>query len=195
GSVTLPGYMDTLFVRPAYSGLISGKILIKNNKVQALIGGSSGFGGNFIAAEKPVENNGGADQAHLLTVYDDIEFRYPSGHSSTLQAVISSLEYPIWLGRPKYLEPVGDDISPKMLEYINSSLPAGQDVRIHHPNYLNDNAVSVINVVKNADIYVSFIGENAEYTSTLAYYTYPTNKPPTSLNKIESATVIFPNAS
>jgi LruC domain-containing protein len=98
------------------------------------------------------------------------------------------------VGIPSYLEPKGDVIDAALLARINASLPEYKSVPVYRPQYITPEDKSTI-LYTDADVYVTFIHEGAGYTNALAYYTYPVNSPPASVAKIDTLTIIFPNAS
>ncbi|WP_425390679.1 LruC domain-containing protein [Ekhidna sp.] len=97
-------------------------------------------------------------------------------------------------GKPKYLEK-RDKISKTLLEYINASLPEGQPVPQYHPSYLSDDTENNLNIIDEADVWMTFVHEGAGYRNVLGFYTYETGNPPNSVNDIETIHVAFPNAS
>jgi len=82
-----------------------------------------------------------------------------------------------------------------LLSFINTSLPESKPVPTYHSDFLSAGAVNDINVIKKADVWVTFVSEGAGYYNTLGYYTYPTNDPPTTQADIDSIHIIMPNAS
>ncbi|MEO5999552.1 MAG: LruC domain-containing protein [Chitinophagaceae bacterium] len=98
-------------------------------------------------------------------------------------------------GRPEYLLPDNDKISEKTLSYINASLPENQPATKYHPEYLKETAGTNLDIEKSSDVWITFVYEGTKYRNSLAYFTYPTGKEPTSTKEIESLTVILPNAS
>ncbi|MBN2236592.1 MAG: LruC domain-containing protein [Bacteroidales bacterium] len=97
-------------------------------------------------------------------------------------------------GTPRYL--VGSDvIDATFLADINAALPENQPVPEYHPNYLWEIYEQNINLIADADVWITFVSEGAGYLNTLAYYTFDKNNPPQTVNDISEATVIFPNVS
>lgn len=95
-------------------------------------------------------------------------------------------------GVPAYLEPVKDVITADFLESINISLPEKQAI---NADYLIPGLSRDLSIVKNTNIYVTFVSEGAAYLNSLGYYTYPLNNPPASVADIQKSSIIFPNAS
>ncbi len=98
-------------------------------------------------------------------------------------------------GKPRYLESTNDVISADFLADINNALPEYQPVPDYHPSYLWDIYEQNLNLIEDADVWITFVSEGAGYTNTLAFYTFDKNNPPQSIDDINEATVIFPNVS
>lgn len=98
-------------------------------------------------------------------------------------------------GTPKYLEKNDDEISSDFLSDLNDALPEYQPVPDYHPEYLLDQFQQYITITEESDVYVTFVTEGASYLNTLCFYTFDENDPPQSIDDIEEATIIFPNAS
>lgn len=98
-------------------------------------------------------------------------------------------------GVPKYLLRKGDVVSQDILNIVNASLPEGSSLSKSHPEYLASTVKSNIRLIERAAVWVTFVHEGAGYRNALGYYTYPTNKPPTTVDDIQKLNVIFPNAS
>lgn len=98
-------------------------------------------------------------------------------------------------GVPDYLEPVRDQISASLLQYINASLPESQPVPQYHPTYLADGKKTVLDIVDTSDVWITFVHEGAGFRNAIGFYTYPSNQTPQSLNEISTINVVFPNLS
>lgn len=98
-------------------------------------------------------------------------------------------------GVPKYKKHVRDVISQDMLDDINSSVPEYKPVPVYNPEYLATGIETNTKVVKEADVWVTFVHEGAGYKNVLGYYTYDVNNPPTKVADIDSLNIIFPNVS
>ncbi|WP_276089862.1 LruC domain-containing protein [Pedobacter sp. JY14-1] len=207
GNITVPAYLDTLLINPNYTGLL--------NRVKALIGGKTAIsavigGTSMLSGDVLIEgvNPRNTNPDVLLATGDigarglfSVTYGYPTGYTSSGDAIVSSPAYPASLGRPKYLEPTPDAIDPSLLSYVNASLPEGKPLTTTHPEYLTSSAGSNLVITQTADVWVTFVSEGAGYLNTLAYYTYDTNNPPSSVTTgtafggIDKVTMIFPNAS
>lgn len=98
-------------------------------------------------------------------------------------------------GVPDYLENERDEISSTLLQYINASLPEKQPVPEFHPSYLANGKKTTLDVEDICDVWLTFVHEGAGWRNAMAYYTYPTDTPPQSLDDIDAINVIFPNLS
>ncbi len=98
-------------------------------------------------------------------------------------------------GVPDYLEPERDQISSTLLEYINASLPESQPVPQYHPSYLANGKNTTLDIIAEADVWITFVHEGAGFRNAIGFYTYPTGTPPQSMADISSVNIIFPNLS
>ncbi len=192
GLVAVPSYLDTVLVQPNYPGLVNNaRCLITQDVLSGILGGPNGYGGNIVpeALPKEVQQNG---TTVFVADENGVDFNYPSPYRNTSEAVKS----PISTGIPKYLEANRDYIDQTGLDYIAATFPEGsaKSVITIHPEYLTS-AINTIDISKNTTVYLTFVSEGAAYTNSLAYYTYPTGRPPQRARDITGATVIFPNFS
>ncbi len=98
-------------------------------------------------------------------------------------------------GVPDYLESPDDVISAEFLDDITHTLPEKQHVNVEHPEYLvPDNQHDLI-LECDATVWVTFVHEAAAYKNVLGFYSYDLGDPPTSVDDIDTITVIFPNTS
>jgi len=198
GSIVVPTSAAKIVIDPAYVGLMRNAeaAISGSNAVTATIGGKDGFSGDIIPQEVTVSTTGGTTMSSKATsAYGDPTFSYPSPYGSSSSAVVNSNAFPFKLGRPVYLEATSDNIDASLLSYVNASLPEGSQLPNSHPEYLTTSAVPNLNVTATSDVWITFVSEGAGYMNTLAYYTYPTGSAPTSVDAIDNATLVFPNAS
>ena len=97
------------------------------------------------------------------------------------------------LGEPLDYKIAPDTLSPTLFKFIDSILPAGQDVTKANPGLLSSN--SDIKITEKSDVFITFVAEGASQLNTLAFYTYPTNNPPKKPTDLQNITYMFPNAS
>ncbi len=180
GNLKLPTYLKRVYVDASYIGLIrNAPVKIEGSNILATIGGAAGFGGNvdLLKGRQTYVERSSLFQRNM----GDIPYNYIGNYSPA--------------GVPKYLETKNDVISSSLLSYINASLPEGKPVPTYHPDYLKNTAETNINLKEAGDVWVTFVHEGAGYSNTLAYFTYPTSKPPTSVNDISVLNIVLPNAS
>ncbi|MBC8054245.1 MAG: LruC domain-containing protein [Sphingobacteriaceae bacterium] len=180
GVVTIPAYIDTLLINPDNTGLVQNvKGLIQNNSLNCVLGGTEGASGNIALSGKDSKIFGGRNINSIFA-----------------NTVYSNMGQFDQFGRPtNYLVLPKGTVSADLLTYLAESLPDQQDVRVHHPQYLSDNATEHLNIVKTSDVWITFVSEGAGYTNAVGYYTYPTNSPPNQVHKIDTVKMIFPNTS
>ena len=196
GKITVPSSYTKLIIDPSYVGLsryLTAKI--NGSSITAVIGGKNGYSGDIVPDafnNNPIVNTTfNSKQTNGATSTDIV---FPS------QAV-GSTPYSTPDGLPTYLEATNDVVNGSLLAYCNASLAEGVSVPASHPAFVATNAVRTLNVTATTDVYVTFVSEGASYQNTLAYYTYPTNHPPTQVsggtnaNGIDKGVIIFPNSS
>jgi LruC domain-containing protein len=179
GNFKIPSDVEKIVVDPGYLGVIrNATVKIVNNTIFCTLGGISGYSGNVIPNNilggRPANNP--PAQGRPLSA-----FTYIGTYDAS--------------GKPTYLETPNEVISSTLLTNINATLPESQDVRIHHPDLLNSQSETNVNLIATSDIWITFVSEGAGYRNSFAYYTYPTNNPPASVSQIDSLHIIFPNAS
>ncbi len=179
GSLNIPAYMDTLVVDPAYIGLVQNvHAFLKNNVLSLTIGGSEMVSGNVLAVATSNKVFAGLSS----DVIGEAKYTYMGTYNSS--------------GRPvNYLEPKPDVISDNLLSFANYSLPERSDVRVHHPQYLANNAVNNLVITEKSDVWVTFVSEGAGNKNSIGYYTYPTGKAPKTADEINEIFYILPNSS
>jgi LruC domain-containing protein len=178
--LNIASYIDQIIVKTDYVGL-NNEVLgfVDNNQLNLTIGGDKGLEGNFII---PAENKSALSGKSTQSVKTlDASYSYMGAYHSN--------------GKPKYLTPKKGKVSAQLLSYINASIPSTVDVRTNHPEYMADNAKQTLDLVKDADVYLTFVTESADLTNTIAFYTYPTNNPPKSVSEITEIKFAFPNSS
>ena len=94
-------------------------------------------------------------------------------------------------GKPDNL--LKDPISPSLLSFIDSTLPNHIDLRIKHPEFFSNPTSADIIITQPSDVYTTFVSGVSGLSNSIAFYTYPTNKPPTSATDIKLITYVFPH--
>ena len=173
GLFNVPSYITDVVISPNYIGVPNDIIVpISGNTVTlSLSGARTSAPTNFYPTI--VSNNSQKTQTIL-------RYKYLSPYNSQ--------------GVPSVLAPK-DIVTSQMLTYINNSLPESKPLTTTHPTFLNQNINTDLDITQAADVWITFVHEGAGYTNTLCYYKYQTNNPPTSSTQIDTAYVVFPNAS
>jgi hypothetical protein len=99
-------------------------------------------------------------------------------------------------------EGVPDDIiptkpCPTLLGSIEGLFPSSKDNVSTHTELFSPNNEKNVVLTKEADVFITFVDEEAAYKNSLGYYTYSLDNPPTSLadfEKIEKH-ILYPNIS
>lgn len=178
-TMSIPAYLDTFLIDASYPGLPKNvKAFIQGGKITGILGGKETIKGNF------VENANGAGYNGVIvngppTQQGNTTYQYMGSYGAD--------------GAPKYLVSPGDVISAKLLANINESLPESKTVPSLHPEYLKGKTNT--DIIKTADVWVTFVSEGASFLNSLGYYTYPTNNPPKTADDIANIKLVFPNAS
>lgn len=94
-------------------------------------------------------------------------------------------------GKPNNL--LKDSISPSFLSFSDSTLPDGVDLRIKHPELFTSIGNADIKITQTSTLFLTFVSATSAFTSSIGFYSYPTNQPPSSPSDIKLITFIFPN--
>lgn len=96
-------------------------------------------------------------------------------------------------GKPDNL--LKDTIPTTILDYANQTIKKGVNMTISHPEFFTSNTNADLQITKpSTEVFVTFVRGNANFSNTLAFYTYPTNQPPQTDKDVKLITYIFPNA-
>lgn len=88
-----------------------------------------------------------------------------------------------------------DSLSPSLLSFINTNLPDGQNLTQSHPELFKNPAIGDITITGPSQVYLTYVsGAESLNANSIAFYTYPTDQPPTSPKDIKTITYAFPNA-
>lgn len=113
----------------------------------------------------------------------------PVKFTSTTYAKLSSFNTQ---GKPDNL--LKDTIPPDLLHFIDTLLPNGENLTILHPEFFSNPAIGDITITSPSTVYITFVLQSGAYNNAIAFYTYPTNQPPTKPTDISKITYVFPNA-
>ncbi|MEO9003569.1 MAG: DUF4114 domain-containing protein [Ginsengibacter sp.] len=97
-----------------------------------------------------------------------------------------------FVGKPNYL--LKDTISADLLSFIRTTLPNQKNLTISHPELFASTAIADIAITRTSDVYITFVAQDGANKNSIAYYTYPTNNPPTTAKDILLITYVFPSA-
>jgi hypothetical protein len=95
-------------------------------------------------------------------------------------------------GTPEVL--LHDTISSALMSFIDSTLPDGKNLTLSHPELFKNPAIGDITITKKSEVFITFVSGESKNSNSVAFYTYPTNQPPTSANDVQTITYVFPNA-
>jgi hypothetical protein len=95
-------------------------------------------------------------------------------------------------GKPDNL--IKDTISADMLHFIDTLLPSGRNLTLSHPELFNNPEIGDITITQPSTVYITFVSQSGANYNAIAFYTYPTNDPPTSSKDIKKITYFFPSA-
>ena len=188
-SISVPGGIDTLIIDPAYIGIVRlAKVLIIGNNASCTFGGADGYSGNIVGTLS-AGSNLSQSIMHSNIIKGELGFAAGTKVKFVPMGTTDAL------GRPKYLEPTGDVVGADMLQVINTSLPEAKNVALVHPQYIASGAASNIVINEKSQVWLTFLYEGAGYRNSFGYYKYPTNKPPATMQDIDTIHFVFPNAS
>lgn len=87
-------------------------------------------------------------------------------------------------GKPGYLLSSDDNITSSFLADVNASLPEFIRLPVSHPEYLSSIDDGNIELIEDAEVWVTFVHEGAGYRNALGYYTHQNGNPPASAGAI-----------
>ncbi len=100
-----------------------------------------------------------------------------------------------YLNNGKPASTVNLTIEDALLKDINNSVFAYNREKRSDQDFLDSLEVGTLEIEEDADVWLTFIHENAGFSNTFGYYTYNTNEGPPSDIPQEDITIVFPNAS
>ena len=98
-------------------------------------------------------------------------------------------------GKPLYETQPDDKIATDFLKDVDASLPERIKLTESHPEYLSSADNGNIELVEDAEVWITFVHEGAGYKNALGYYTHKNDNPPANKTDIKDQTIIFPNVS
>ncbi len=173
--VTVPTYLDSMSVRPNYIGLIPEAYIATNqSEINITIGGP-----NETVFNPETETASSLYQPNVVSYWEEWYEKLGTWDRR---------------GVPNYLEKKRDNITKDFLEDLNASLPEGKAVNKTNPEYLVEKDMNT-KLKENADVWITFVHEGADWLNSLGFYTYDLNNPPSSPEDIDSLLMVFPNVS
>ncbi len=100
-----------------------------------------------------------------------------------------------WYGVPSKLAKPGDVLDASFLATVSNSLPERVSVAKHHKEYIAKDAEPNLILKKEAQVWLTFVHEGADYKNSVGYYTYPVGQEPSSKADIKKHIIAFPNTS
>ena len=169
-ALSVPLNCPYLVLKPAYIGL--------PQEIRATIQGSSA---RFILDASPVSRNIASiyPATREITPYKKGDYTFIDTFSR--------------FGKPTHISKT--ELEASFLADINASLPEYKKVPDINPQYLEDGKESTLEIVKTADVWVTFVHEGAGFSNALGYYTYQTANAPIKDVPKDTIRIIIPNAS
>lgn len=179
----VPNHLESLVLQLGYIGMPD-FLIIPVDQLDAVV--VKGFDHEFgVLSEELIP---GQSQ-----VEDGTYVSETGGRVTAASAIVTLGSYNFW-GKPDYLLD-RDVITSDLLEFVNASLPESKPVPDYHPAYLEDGTQTSLNILEDADVWMTFVSEGAGYKNSLGFYTYETGNPPATPEDIETLHIAFPNAS
>lgn len=156
----------------------------------------------YVNEVKLVTNYLGLINSVLVPIYNnDINYKYLNSRSfnrgkKNRDDQTDYLTLGSWdtNGVPNYLVEK-EELDESFITLLNSVLPEKQPVPEYNPQYLNDGALTNINIVEDGEVFVTFIHEGAGYKNSLLFFTYKTQDGPPNSISPEDLVIIYPNVS
>jgi LruC domain-containing protein len=178
-----PALNDSLYILSNYIGLPSLSIVSlnnNNNNITIQIGGNP----SLLKSEKLSVTQSALKSAVASTPVPTLVNGYYTLGTWNNQGV------------PNYMEQTNDVISNDLLADITASLPEYTSLLKTHPQYIAKGNNANLDVLQDAQVWITFVHEGAGWTNALGYYTYPTKgSQPIKKQDIRDLTIIFPNVS
>jgi len=170
-------FVDSLCILVNHIGLPSlQQVKVSSNEIDVV------FGGTSMQVVKSASSMSKVASAAALPVPKQVSGYYVLGSWNSQ-------------GKPSYLWQPNDVITNELLSDINASLPEQIKLTVSHPEYLATDDEGSIELIEDAEVWVTFVHEGAGYKNALGYYTHMNDLPPASALAITDKTIIFPNVS
>ena len=177
-NLALPSYRETVYIEYTNKGVKYGEyIYVKEMS-------------SLISTVEVMANCARGQIISSVMADEKIEHQFTSPLAEKIEYIGTFDEQ----GVPNYLS-TPDIISQKLIETINNSLPERRPIPEYHPEYLADANNANLLLVKDAEVWITFVQEGAGYKNVLGYFTYQKDDPPSSIEEISKLTIVFPNVS
>jgi len=94
-------------------------------------------------------------------------------------------------GKPDYLEPNPDAVSPEIIDFVNSVVP--ESVNITNSGYFKEDVQANTELLDTGKVWITYVHEGAGWNNAFGFYTYDLDNPPATWQDIDSLTIVFPN--
>jgi hypothetical protein len=98
-------------------------------------------------------------------------------------------------GVPNYLDPIRETIPPDLVTQLRNTLPNGRNLQQLSPQFFGDTVQTATLLTDSAEIWVTFLNEDAGWKNSMGFYSYQSGSAPTHPDSISNMTIIFPNVS
>lgn len=182
-SPELPSYLDTVYLTIEYLGFPElYKIALKKNRTQPFLIGTNLTDPDIYSVQSAPSNTSSRQPANKRFAATYVpKITYTGAFNAQ--------------GRPEYLLPESESINSDKLLKINNALPSHLPVASLHPQYLEAGKEKDLLILRDTEVRIAFLHESVASTHSLAYYSYPLDKPPLRVEDISALRVVFPNAS
>lgn len=171
GTITIPSYIKEVWLYSDYLGTVSPvKLAVSDN-------GTINFSQKEYIASLRATTRATTSNNYI----------YPDDWTLLSPDVTWNL-----LGLPSNLEPERSFPEQNLLTRIERIYRKQSNLGIS--DYVNDDATSEIKVIKSTEISLVFLNSSANFNNTVGYFTFPSDKAPTSTSEIKNI-LAFPNAS
>ena len=170
-------FVDSLSILINHVGLPSFKqVKISSNTVNVVVGGSS--------VQKTNKSNGTSKTTSTNNLPDPLKI--------SNYYVLGAWDI---IGKPNYLWNPDDIFDAAFLPDVNATLPERLKLPEIRPEYFTSKDAGDIVLIKDAEVWITFVHEGTGYKNVLGYYTHKNDIPPATKAAITDQTIILPNAS
>ncbi len=170
-------FVDSLSILINHVGLPSFKqVKISSNTINVIVGGSS--------VQKTNKSNGNSKTTSTTNLPEPVKI--------SNYYVLGAWDI---IGKPNYLWNPDDIFDAAFLPDVNATLPERKKLPEFRPEYFTSKDAGDIVLIKDAEVWITFVHEGTGFKNVLGYYTHKNDIPPATKAAITDKTIIFPNAS